>query len=533
MSATEELYRSYLDLRWHFDPVSATIAGLSTQDHRLGAYDAQSMGTHLAAFRAMAGAVESLEIEDTEEEIDRTAFLDEIRVTLLRFEHERPQIRNPGFWLGHLLEGLYGLLRRPGPPDRARVQALIGRLEAAPAFLAAARETLKDPPSVFLESAILMNRGGRVLVAETAALISAADPDLAQAGAVAVEAASAALERFEEALRTEFRPHPDGQSFAVGEDQFNRRLHFEHALRAGAPELHRYGLHLLDEVEASVVALAARIDPRRSWRDLVQGLREGSPAPPDLVGAYADAVARAREFVRSRGLAPFPPVDLDVVATPAFLRALVPTAAYERPGPYEPVRNGTFLVTPQQRPAANGLSSHELAVTAVHEAFPGHHLQLASASGLPAEVRRFTWTPLTVEGWALYCEEMMAEEGFFSTPEERLFQQVHLLWRAARIVVDVGLHTLGMTPLEAVDLLVDRVAMDRPRAQAEVRRYCAMPTYQLCYAVGRREILRLRDDYRAREGSAFSLHDFHREFLSYGGLPVSLIRWGMGLGVEE
>ena len=533
MSATEELYRSYLDLRWHFDPVSATIAGLWTQDHRLGSYDADSMRAHLAAFRSMAGAVESLEVEDTQEEIDRTAFLDEIRVTLFRFEHEHPETRNPGFWLGHLLEGLYGLLRRQGPPDRGRAEALIGRLEAAPPFLAAARETLKDPPAVFLESAILMNRGGRVLITQAAATISAAVPDLEAAGMRAVEDASHALDGFEEALRTELQAHPDGQAFAVGEEQFNRRLHFEHALRAGAPELYRYGMHLLDEVEASVVALAARIDQRHSWRDLVKLLREKSPAPSDLVSAYADAVARARKFVHQRDLAPFPPTDLDVVATPAFLRALVPTAAYERPGPYEPVRNGTFLVTPEQKPSANGLSSHELAVTAVHEAFPGHHLQLAAASGLPSDVRRFTWTPLTVEGWALYCEEMMAEEGFFTPPEERLFQQVHLLWRAVRIVVDIGLHTRGMTPGEAVDFLIDRAAMDRSRAEAEVRRYCAMPTYQLCYAVGRREILRLRDDYRARAGAQFSLHEFHKEFLGYGGLPVSLIRWGMGLGVEE
>jgi uncharacterized protein (DUF885 family) len=150
-----------------------------------------------------------------------------------------------------------------------------------------------------------------------------------------------------------------------------------------------------------------------------------------------------------------------------------------------------------------------------------------------SEVRRVSWSPVTVEGWALYCEELMAEQGFFASVEERLFQRLHLLWRAIRIVLDVGLHTRGMTPDQAVDLLVDRVAMDRAKARAEVSRYCAWPTYQLCYAVGRREFLHLRDAWRAAAGPAAALRDFHDAALAYGGLPVSLIRWGMGLGIDE
>ena len=169
----------------------------------------------------------------------------------------------------------------------------------------------------------------------------------------------------------------------------------------------------------------------------------------------------------------------------------------------------------------------------VHEAWPGHHLQLSVARNSPSDVRRVSWTPVTVEGWALYCEELMAEQGFFASVEERLFQRLHLLWRAVRIVLDVGLHTRGMTPEQAADILVDRVAMDRGKARAEVSRYCAWPTYQLCYAVGRREFLHLRDAWRSAAGPDAPLREFHDAVLAYGGLPVSLIRWGMGLGIDE
>ena len=144
-------------------------------------------------------------------------------------------------------------------------------------------------------------------------------------------------------------------------------------------------------------------------------------------------------------------------------------------------------------------------------------------------VRRIVSSPLTVEGWALYCEELMSELGFLDKPEEVFFQRLHLLWRAVRIVLDVRLHTMGMSVEAAVTYMVDALGIGRDSAEAEVRRYCGAPAYQLCYAVGRRELVRLREDYERRAGVTFSLKRFHDDVLSYGGLPVSLIRWGMDL----
>jgi uncharacterized protein (DUF885 family) len=152
------------------------------------------------------------------------------------------------------------------------------------------------------------------------------------------------------------------------------------------------------------------------------------------------------------------------------------------------------------------------------------------AQELQSQVRRHLWTPVMVEGWALYCEQLMEEAGYYGSTEARLFQLVNLLWRAVRVVLDVGLHTRGMTAAEAVTYMVEHLPIERPSAEAEVRRYCAWPTYQLCYAVGRRELLRLREAYRERAGSSFHARRFHDELLTYGGLPVALARWGMDLG---
>jgi uncharacterized protein (DUF885 family) len=529
-----ELERSYFDLRWHLDPVAATLAGLTSEDHRFGRYSAAALAPHLAALRAVASALEEASADDLETEIDRTALLNEIRVTIRQFEKDRPQAKNPEFWLSHLFGGLHGLLRRADRLSGTNTAAMASRLEDVPALLDDARAALVAPVRLFAETGLQMCPGGVVLMREIQGVYAGtAEGERVTAAA---EAAGAALTAFEHDLdRWE---EAGSEHFAQGEEGFNFLLHYQHALRDTAPELWRYGLHLKDEVVADLERRAQRVGGNGDWAAVVDRLRDDHPRTEGLVGAYAAEMERALEFVERRALAPLPPVPLDVIETPAFMRPLIPFAAYDSPGPYTPDPRGLFYVTlpdPALSEAARERvlrdhSRHEIAATSLHEGYPGHHLQLVLAQRSPSETRKHVYTPLTVEGWALYCEELMAEEGFYRSEEERLFQRVHLLWRAMRIVLDVGLHTRGMSVEEAVDLLVNVVHMDRANAQAEVSRYCATPAYQLAYAVGRRELLRLRDQYRATRGAAFSLRDFHERVLAYGGLPVTLIRWGMGLG---
>ncbi|MGH7608042.1 MAG: DUF885 domain-containing protein, partial [Gemmatimonadales bacterium] len=356
--------------------------------------------------------------------------------------------------------------------------------------------------------------------------------------AAAADRATAALASFDRDLRRWLETGTE--HFAIGDEEFNFLLHYQHALRDTAPELWRYGLHLKEAVEADLARLAQRLDGGKSgrWPDVVDRLRGDHPGAGALVDAYATEMARARDFVRARGLATIPEAPLNVIPTPAFMRPVIPYAAYDSPGAYARDRTGWFYVTvpdarlpaAQQERVLRDHCRHEIAATALHEGYPGHHLQLVTAKGLRSDVRKNLWTPLTVEGWALYCEDMMGEEGFYASDEERFFQRVHLLWRAMRILLDVGLHTRGMTRAQAVHQMVDELHVERGNAEAEVRRYCAFPAYQLSYAVGRRELLRLRDDFRAARGDGFTLRAFHDAVLPYGGLPVTLIRWGLGLG---
>jgi hypothetical protein len=528
-----DLLNSYLDLRWHFDPVDASAAGLREHDERLGTFSTQEVSEYVAALRAIANALESLPLDTLDDEVDRTALLNEIRVTIHQFVTEQPHVKNPAFWLSHLLEGVYLLLVRPDRPRDSRIAAVRRRLEAIPAFLETAKATLIRCPRVFAETAMDIANGGLVLLEQVPLQLRMdgdEEFDAARADALA------ALRSFSDHLSDNLLPAADG-GFAVGEEAFNFRLHFQHALRNNASELWRYGATLAEEVSAQLEELARQLDGRAGWQDLVEQLREAHPDAEGLVSAYAEEMMRARRFVEERGLTAIPSGKLEVVEPPPFLEPLIPFAAYQPPGPFADDRTGLFYVSPPngtldqsaQRRLLRDHCNHEIAITALHEGYPGHHLQFLTAQAQPRTVRRIIATPLTYEGWALYCEDMMGEEGFYRSGEERLFQHLALLWRAVRVVVDVGLHARGMTFDEAVQMLVDRLCVDRRHAEAEVRRYCAAPAYQLCYAVGRRELKALRRDYRERHGSDYTLRAFHDAVLSYGGLPVSLMRWGMEL----
>jgi hypothetical protein len=521
-AAFTNIVDSYLDLRWNLDPVAATAAGVVEHDHRLGTHGEDDVRQYVAALKSETDAMEDVEPDSLQGEIDRTALLDDARVMIHRLDKEQPHVRNPNFWVSHVLEGLYQLLVLQDRSWEHRARAA-----------AQARATLRDCPSVFVETGLDVVAQGGALIGEVRRHLEPPDDE---AFSQACDEAATALREFGQHLQDELLNEANGD-FAIGEHAFNFRLHYQHALRNTAPELWRYGLALVEQVEAELAQAAEAIEPGVPWQDVADHLRTEHPSSGELVGAYAAQMERARRFAEERGLVSLPEGALEVVATPAFLRPLIPFAAYHPPGAFSPDRTGWFYVTPPEpgmgpeaeRSMLRDHCVYNLASTALHEGYPGHHLQFLFAQAQERTVRKVVDTPLTIEGWALYCEEMMAEEGFFSGPEELLFQKIALLFRALRIVLDVGLHTRGMSFDEAVAQLMEKIQVDHSHAEAEVRRYCAEPAYQLCYAVGRRELRSLREAYRAAQGADYSLRGFHDAVLSYGGLPVSLMRWGMGL----
>src|SRR5438105_8496586 len=323
-------------------------------------------------------------------------------------------------------------------------------------------------------------------------------------------------------------------SFAIGRDAFDALLREKELLPYDATSLKKWGEELYAET-ASKLAEAARALGDAEWRDSLERLRKDHPAEDELVDVYRREMERSREATTTAGLASLPAGEsLTVEAMPDFARPTLPYAAYVQPGPFERSRRGRFWVTlpagdEPQTVKDERLSGHPrkgIAVIACHEGYPGHHLQLSTAADHPSLARKALRSNVAVEGWGLYVEELMTELGFLDSPETRLLRLKDLLWRAARVIVDVGLATGEMSFDEAVRFMVERARLEQPNAVAEVRRYTLNPLQPSSYALGREAILKLRDKAR---GAGWGMRLFHDRLLGAGSLPPKLLAAELGL----
>ena len=317
------------------------------------------------------------------------------------------------------------------------------------------------------------------------------DPALADRLAASVETTKRALEEHASWLRTDLLPQA-AADWKAGPDRFEEMVALRE-LEANADEILAVGEELLASEKAARVELATEIDPTASPTEVADLVKEDHPSTfVEALGEYRSSMDRARAFVIQHGIATPPDEDrLNVIETPSFIRHLIPFAAYYDPAKFDDNSAGTYIVTPPSAPEM--MREHNRASisnTSVHEAYPGHHLQLSAAITNPSLVRLFSGAPEFTEGWAFYCERMMKEHGFD----------------------------------EAVDRLVAETGFERPAALAEVKRYTSTPTYQLSYLYGRHMIERLKADVQRREGSRFDLRRFHDTLIYGGTMPVSYAR---------
>ncbi|HEY6012369.1 MAG TPA: DUF885 domain-containing protein, partial [Candidatus Limnocylindrales bacterium] len=323
---------------------------------------------------------------------------------------------------------------------------------------------------------------------------------------------------------------PDGtDQWAIGRDRHDAMV----ALRAfdglDADAILELGWQRLREERAARVAAAREIDPDADETTVVDRVKSDQPAGFDeALVAYRDAMARSRRYLVEHDLVTVPDDErIDVIATPEYLRNVLPFAAYFEPAAFDPSPKGIYVVTPSVDGDPNAIREHNfssISNTSIHEAYPGHHLQLDTARRHPSLTRMLTDAPEFVEGWGMYSELMMREQGFDAGPAFRLAMHTDAIWRACRIILDVRMHRGELTVDEATDFLVEQTSFERPNAHAEIQWYTYRPTYPLSYLLGRTLLLGLRADEQRRLGDRFSLKAFHDTLLRNGSLPISFHR---------
>jgi uncharacterized protein (DUF885 family) len=415
-------------------------------------------------------------------------------------------------------------------PAAERARNVVARLEKIPKLIEAAKANLLNPPRIWTEVGVDRASSAKAfLEAQRPFLVASLPAESARVDA-ALKGAEAAYEDYKKYLQKEVLPRSNGR-FSAGRELFEFLLKSDYFLDEGADDVLAMGKKLFVETNAQMTDVARRIDPRaKGWPDVVARLKGNHPTAEGLLDAYRHEVTRARTYLVQKDAVELPPGDdLEVIDTPPFLRSTV-TAAYDQAPPFDPTTKGFFFVTPIDRALPKARQEEmlrendhgDLVDTAVHEAYPGHHLQLSFARRNPSIVRKALDHAIFSEGWALYSEELMAELGYY-TDEERLLQLEWTLVRAARIVIDVGLHVSDMSFEQAVKMLTDEVHLERQLALSEVKRYTMSPTQPLAYLTGRQMILKMRERYRAREGGKFSLKKFHTDVLQRATVPPSLM----------
>ncbi|MCC7140654.1 MAG: DUF885 domain-containing protein [Candidatus Eisenbacteria bacterium] len=527
--------RRIVELWFDLHPVEATRLGVSgPRDGRFSDRSAAGAEEAVARFRACLEELRAIDPEglDLARRIDWRLAEGALESELTVREAKTAPASRPQDYVIEIVDGLHWLLVQEASHPGTRLNALLGRLEAAPALLAAARENLLDPPPVFCETAVSAARSALEFLAGDirAAWSAERDPALQERLERATVGLESALRRYLEFVEGDLMLRARGE-FAIGEEAFVTLLRRREQLSVEPEQLLQIGQRVYHGALRRLRREAEAYRAGSTWSELLDELSEREPTVEHPVEEFRAFVAEARAFVRGREMVEVDDDDeLEIRSTHAFLRPLVPRLMYTPAPPgtagHRPV---VWVTEPPAAPvgAVRAVEPYRRAhfrQFAAHETYPGHHVQLTRANREGPSLRTIFWSPVMVEGWAVYAEGLMMNAGYFD-PSGR-FGYLHLqLVRSIGLLTDVGMHTRNMSLGDAEQFLIRKSRWPRGRSALLVRRYAEMPAHPLAFVLGEQLIEDLRDDFLATGRG--TLRDFHREFLSHGSLPIPLVREAM------
>lgn len=420
----------------------------------------------------------------------------------------------------------------PGTPQQRAVE-LTAMLEQLPAQLEHGRRNLIEPSRYFTESAIFKTEGTlRILTSSAPTLANLAGESGAALSAVA-EQAQAALESYLQFLRDELLPRSTG-SWVFGKENYDYVLQHRWLMQTDTDAILERGQQSFKETEALAQQVADRIQPgNKHWTEVYEKIKNDHPPAAGIKQAYQARIDAARAFVIQHKIATLPAGERVItIDTPPAMRRSSPFGTFQSVDPFGDGLEGKLVLTPiedwmtpaQRRERLRSHHTAWLPIIAVHEAYPGHHVDGLNRKANARLLRKIVRESIMSEGWGLFTEEMMFEQGFLQGDDVRLTQLRNRLWRAARVILDVSLHTGKMTFDEAVDFLADKARFDKYAAALDVGMYVQRPTYVLGYLIGMQEIQAIRADYIAQFGEPDPPSEFYDRLLSVGSIPPALVR---------
>ena len=543
-AVAEEYIKSYLAAR----PLQGTALGLHEYDGKITDYSRLALDAELSRLRRFDDRLAKFDPSklSPRQSIDLRILQAAVKKELFQMQDMSIFERNPMVYARAADLNIY--VQRNFAPLEDRVRSLAAIESQIPNILIAARTNLNEVlPKPYVQLAIQIARGASDFLKKSlpAAITGFKDEQIRVAFQDANRRAANALSDYAGWLEREKLPKAS-LDFALGEEKFRRGLAQTELVDLPPQKILEIGMQQLKAEQEAFAEAAKKIDPNKPPIEVFKQIQSEHPTPENLIPDVAKDLDKIRKYVSSHHLVTIPSdVRAKVKETPQYRRA-VSFASMDTPGPFEKrATEAYYYVTPtesdwpdkQKEEWLTAFNYYASDIVSIHEVYPGHYVQFLRLNASPAsKVEKIFGSYAFIEGWAHYCEKMMIDEGYGSptdaAPSEdevkraakyRMAQADEALLRLCRLCASIKMHTQNMSVDEATKFFQDNCYYEEKPARQEAMRGTFDPGY-LNYTLGKLQILKLRDDYKAQQGDEFSLQKFHNELLNHGMPPIRLLR---------
>lgn len=534
---------------WKQNPGWASYVGFHDYDSLLAAPTEENRKAEMAFCRTYLDSLKQFENQNLSraEKTDLLMIKNQLESTIWYTEvfkgHEwNPSSYNVGGAFGIMINGRYA-------PLDERLRMMSAKMEKLEDYYAAARSNIKNPTKEHTELAIMQNEGA-LSVFGSSLIDSVHASGLSQTEKenlfANIELAKMAIQGYIDFLRNEIQPTLDenARGFRIGKELFAQK--FEHDIVSGftADEIYAKAIEAKADLHSKMYEFSKELWPKylaaekmpadslQVIRKMIDRLSLEHCHRDSFMATIEAQIPELTAFVKDHDLLYLDPEKPLVVRQEPAYMAGVAGASISAPGPYDKYGDTYYNVgtlenyTDEQAESyLREYNKYILQILNIHEAIPGHYAQLVYANEAPSLVKSIFGNGAMIEGWAVYTERMMLEEGYGNnSPEMWLMYYKWNLRTVCNTILDYSIHVNGMTEDQAMDLLVNQAFQQQAEAKGKWRR-ATLTQVQLCsYFTGFYEIMQLRDELKVKEGDNFNLKAFHEEFLSFGSAPVKYVR---------
>lgn len=552
-TAFEQLAHRYVDEVTAYSPVSATHLGDHRYDDALDDVSAEARQRKAAFCRAMLDELEAIPPGELSRanQVDAAMLAHRLRAEVWHIESLREWTWNPMAYTALAGNAVYGLLARDFAPLADRLRSAAARMEQIPRMLAQARAVIDIPrvPKIHAETAVKQNPGVSAVIDN---MIRPHVDSLGQADRRRIEQAMLTARQGVEAHQKWLEEDvllEAGGDWRLGAELFDRKLAFALQSPLTRQDVRKLADAELIRVRQEMYDLAAEVylgeypharhpaEPSREYRQAIirACLEMACRQRPDverIVELAQSQLDKLTAFVRSAGIVTVQPDPVKVIEMPEFRRGQ--TLAYcDSPGPLDVGQSTFYAIAPppsdwtdkQVRSLLREYNTRSLENLTVHEAMPGHYLQITHSSRYPSTLRAMLSSGTFIEGWAVYTEGMMVEQGAYG--DDPLMKLVVLKWRLrciANAILDQATHVDGMSRQEAMELMIEDTFQEEREAAGKWTRGQLSSAQLSTYFVGYLEHTAFRREMETRLGDKFDLKAYHDKLLSYGSPPMQYVR---------